>query len=161
MTKRFNSHVTLKAEHREQLVDLLNVLTCTTLDLTYQVKQAHWNIKGPQFFARHELFDKLATRLRNFTDDLAERASTLGGYAEGTVRLAAEKSALPEYDLKAIEGRTHIRALVERYDTFTATVRTGIETARKLEDPATEDLLIEILRGSELDMWFLESHINV
>ena len=30
-----------------------------------------------------------------------------------------------------------------------------------MNDPATDDLYTEVLRGTELDMWFLESHLNV
>ncbi|MEC7519881.1 MAG: DNA starvation/stationary phase protection protein Dps [Myxococcota bacterium] len=159
MATRFPSHVNLNDDVRSELVELLNDTLATSIDLTYQVKQAHWNIKGPWFFARHELFDKLAGNLREWTDDIAERASTLGGYAKGTVRMAAGTSKLGEYDERVIEGKQHIRALVDRYTTFTQQLRDGIATAQKKEDVVTEDLLTEVARGAELDMWFLESHI--
>ncbi len=125
------------------------------------MKQAHWNIKGPQFVARHELFDSLAGRLLDHADVVAERASTLGGYAMGTVRQSAEHSKLPEYDLRAVDGKHHIRALVDRYSDYNRLIRTAVGEAQEHKDPATEDLYTEILRGAELDMWFLESHVNV
>lgn len=161
MTQRFQSHVALADNVKQDLVASLNVALATTIDLSYQVKQAHWNIKGPQFFARHELFDKLAQRLRGASDELAERAATLGGYAEGTVRLSAKMSKLPEYDLKASDGRAHIKALVDRYAVYAKTLREGIEDADEKGDPITADLYTEVARAAELDMWFLESHINV
>lgn len=161
MTTRFSTTVNLPANARTDLVEMLNGTLATSIDLAYQVKQAHWNIKGPWFFARHELFDKLAGKLRGWSDDIAERASTLGGYARGTVRMAAKSSKLDEYGDDIVEGKQHIRALVERYGTFTTQLREGIEVAQKCEDVVTEDLLTEVVRGAELDMWFLESHINV
>ncbi|MGF1511070.1 MAG: DNA starvation/stationary phase protection protein Dps [Myxococcota bacterium] len=159
--RMFPSHVRLGTETRHEMCQLLNTSLAATLDLTYQVKQAHWNIKGPQFFARHELFDKLADRVRGFSDDIAERVSTLGGYARGTVRMSAEGSPLAEYDSDAVQGKAHIRTLVDRYGHLCGLLREQIGTVQKLDDVATEDLLTEVVRELELDMWFLESHLNV
>ena len=161
MTTRFASTVKLPADSRAKLVDMLNGTLASSIDLTYQVKQAHWNIKGPWFFARHELFDKLADKLRDWSDEIAERASTLGGYARGTARMAAQDSKLAAYDDDVVEGKQHIRMLVDRYGTFTEQLREGIELSQECKDVVTEDLLTEVVRGAELDMWFLESHVNV
>jgi starvation-inducible DNA-binding protein len=161
MTTRFPTNVNLPESARKELIITLNGTLATSVDLATQVKQAHWNIKGPWFFARHELFERLASNLRGWSDEMAERASTLGGYARGTVRMVSDNSNLDDYDDKIVEGKQHIRALVERYGVFTQQVRDGIETAQKVEDVVTEDLLTEVARGAELDMWFLESHINV
>lgn len=160
MQKSFTTHVDLSWEVREKLIATLNTALASSLDLYTQVKQAHWNIKGPEFFARHELFDELADHVRKMTDRFAERAATLGGYAKGTLRLAGTNSVIPEYDLEAISGKSHILALVERYATFTGLLRTAINQAASLGDPPTEDLYVESLRQIELDLWFLESHIT-
>ena len=109
MPTRFTSHVALPDETKVALVETLNVALATTIDLQSQLKQAHWNIKGPQFFARHELFDNVAVKLRDFADSIAERATTLGGYAQGTIRLSVEASKLPEYELRAVDGKQHIQ----------------------------------------------------
>lgn len=155
----FPSHVDVLEEDRVKLIHCLNQSLATSLDLYSQVKQAHWNIKGPQFFARHELFDKLATRVLEWADEFAERAATLGGYAKGTLRLGAASSEIEEYDLDAIDGAQHVRALVERYATFTERLRVRVKEAHDAQDAATEDLFVEVLRAAELDMWFLESHL--
>ncbi len=161
MPTKFTSHVALPDDVKDALVETLNTALATTTDLHSQVKQAHWNIKGPQFFARHELFDAMAGRLRGFADTIAERATTMGGYAQGTSRLSAEHSKLPEYDLRAVDGKQHIKVLVDRFSEYTAFVRDALREASEKGDPATEDLYTEILRAAELDMWFLESHLNV
>jgi starvation-inducible DNA-binding protein len=154
------SHVQLPLAARGELVQGLNKALGTTLDLAFQVKQAHWNIRGPQFFARHELFDRLAKSLYEMADTIAERAATLGGYAEGTLRLSAKNSDLPEYDLKAADGAQHILVLTERYGAYTGMLREALAKADESEDPVTEDLYTECLRAAELDLWFLESHIS-
>jgi starvation-inducible DNA-binding protein len=161
MPTRFTNHISLPEETKNKLIDTLNAVLATTSDLRTQVKQAHWNIKGPQFVARHELFDNLAAKLLDYVDSTAERAATLGGYAMGTTRQSAERSKLPEYDLRAVDGKHHIKTLVDRYSQYNSFVRDAVREAADLGDPVTEDLYTEILRGTELDMWFLESHLNV
>jgi starvation-inducible DNA-binding protein len=161
MNKTFPSHIALPEETKTSLVHTLNGALAMAIDLYLQVKQAHWNIKGPQFFARHQLFDELADKLRLAADAYAERASTLGGYAEGTLRLAAGRSDLPEYDLRAVDGRAHIQTLVQRYHSYTEYLRRAIDQSEERRDPATADLFTEALREAELGTWFLESHLHV
>jgi Ferritin-like domain len=91
----------LGVEVREKATALLNQLLADATDLYSQTKQAHWNVKGMQFFQLHELFDTLADSVEDYVDLIAERATSLGGTACGTVRLSAAASRLPEYPLDA------------------------------------------------------------
>jgi starvation-inducible DNA-binding protein len=159
MTTTFNTRVHLEASARAQLVDMLNQALAETTDLYLKTKQAHWNVRGPFFFARHELFDKLANTRREHADMLAERAGAMGGYAEGSLRWAAENSKLGEYDRAAVGGREHLAALIDAYADYARHVRTWIGRSGEL-DPGTEDAFTEVLRAVELDLWFLESHVQ-
>src|SRR6202048_3626635 len=98
----------LAADVRGRMVELLNGRLADAIDLGTQAKQAHWNVKGPNFIALHELFDEVEEELEEFADDIAERAVVLGGTAFGTVRVAAGKSRLPEYPLDIRSGREHV-----------------------------------------------------
>lgn len=155
---KFMTHVAIGPEARVAMVDLLNITMATTIDLYTQVKQAHWNIKGPQFVSRHLLFDDLAEHLRHWADTLAERIAALGGYARGTARCASQATTLTEYNLNAVDGKAHIQALTIAYGAYGTMLRGQLE---RIDDPVTEDMMIEILRGAEKDLWFLESHLNV
>jgi starvation-inducible DNA-binding protein len=159
MTTKFPSHINLPREARAELIELLNTCLATAIDLHWQVKQAHWNIRGQQFISRHELFDDVADHVRGHADKFAERAGALGGYAQGTIRLAAKNSELEEYDLNAVNGDDHIRVLVDRVSRYAASVREGIQRGADLNDPVTEDLFTQVLGEVEQDLWFLESHL--
>src|SRR5580693_9371980 len=91
---------------REKVIKLLNARLADAIDLQTQTKEAHWNVKGPNFIALHELFDKINEEVEDYVDDIAERAVQLGGVAEGTARLVAKRSSLAEYPAKA-EGSRH------------------------------------------------------
>ncbi len=158
--RHFTTHIDLPPAAREQLVDMLNDHLADTFDLTSQVKQAHWNVKGRDFHSLHLLFDEIAGELTEFVDELAERAVSLGGYAAGTARLAAANSALPEYPADVSDGLDHLRALVERFGLYSARVRTAIDAAGKMGDQATADLYTEIARAVDKRLWFLEAHIQ-
>src|SRR5438876_1122120 len=96
---------------RAKIVELLNVRLAEAIDLQLRCKQAHWNVKGPQFIALHELFDRVGTAISTHVDDLAERATALGGRAEGTLAAVAKHSTFSEYPLALTDGTAHIEAL--------------------------------------------------
>lgn len=156
---RISSHVNLPEVTRNNVVDRLNAHLANTLDLHSQVKQAHWTLKGPQFFARHELFDKVAAHLSAQADDVAERVSTLGGYPQGTLRMAAKRSAITEFDTGHMSGASLIRDLVSRFAMHSSMMREQLGFIES-DDPVSADLLMGQLRQVELDLWFFESHFN-
>lgn len=150
----------LPAKARASLIDLLNERLATAIDLQYQAKQAHWNVKGPRFIALHELFDTVSESAEEAVDELAERAVQLGGTARGSIRLAAKASALDEYPLDIVDGDAHLNALVAAMSTFGAQMRAGIELAAKLGDANTSDLFTEISRTADKQLWMVEAHLQ-
>jgi starvation-inducible DNA-binding protein len=159
-TKTFPTRIDLSPDVRDTMIGLLNQQLADTFDLYSQTKQAHWNVKGPQFYPLHELFDKLAEELESYVDLIAERATALGGLAEGTVRLAAANSRLAEFPPGATAGLPVVEALAENYAALAASTRTAIETADGQGDAATADLFTEISRGLDKALWFLEVHLQ-
>ncbi len=159
-TRTFNTSVNLSETIRQQIIDILNARLADTIDLKTQAKQAHWNIKGPEFFQLHELFDSIAAHLDDQADLIAERLTALGGTALGTARIAAATSAIPEYDLDAVAGLDHVAALSERLARAANQFRREIDRTDELGDKATSDLFTQITREADKDLWFLEAHLQ-
>jgi starvation-inducible DNA-binding protein len=158
--RHFSTHVDLPAETREQVIEMLNQHLADTFDLMSQVKQAHWNVKGKDFYQLHLLFDEIAGEVVEFVDMVAERVTSLGGYATGTVRMAAENSSLPEYPTDITDGPEHVKALVERYGLYANRIRSAIDASGTLGDQTTADLYTEISRTADKRLWFLEAHLQ-
>lgn len=156
----FPTHMDVPDAEREHLVELLNARLADTADLYSQIKQAHWSVKGPNFFQLHTMFDQLAGEIFPFIDSIAERATALGGVAAGTARMAAAHSTLPEYPVDAVEGQRHLAALIDRYALFTSTIRKAIDVADEHHDRSTADLFTEISRVADKQLWFLEAHVQ-
>lgn len=155
-----NTKIDISKETREQVIGLLNARLADALDLKSQAKQAHWNVKGIHFIALHELFDQVATEVEAFSDLIAERVTTLGGTAEGTVRVAAGKSTLNQYPLEITDGRDHVDALSSALADFGRRVRANIDEADEAGDMDTADLFTEVSRGTDKLLWFVEAHIQ-
>ncbi len=143
---------------RVQAADLLNRRLADAIDLQCQCKQAHWNVKGNQFLSLHELFDEVHEEVAEYVDRLAERVVQLGGTAEGTVRVAAERSELDEYPVRMWKGADHIKSLSAALAAFGSRVRFAVLEMDELEDVVSADLCTEIASGIDKSLWFVEAH---
>ena len=139
------------------------VLNATLADLTalhMAAKQAHWNVKGPQFAALHALFDALAGEVQGHADDVAERAVQLGSLAAGTLEQAATGSRLPPYPPDLLDGLSHVQALAERVALVSNRARQDIIRSLDLGDQGTADLYIEVSRSLDKRLWMLRAHLE-
>jgi len=148
----------LPKKTREACIELLNARLADCIDLLHQGKQAHWNVKGPNFIALHKLFDEVVTAAIEYMDTIAERVVQLGGIAEGTIQKAAKHTTLPAYPLKISSGADHIEALSTALAEFGKNVRHDIDQADKLGDKDTSDIFTEVSRGVDQYLWFVEAH---
>ena len=148
----------LSGKTRGAMVALLDARLLDAIDLHLQAKQAHWNVKGRQFIALHELFDKVAAAADEATDLIAERSVQLGGQPVGAAAVVASSSSLRPYPLTAADGRAHVDALSEALAQFGKAVRRGIDEADKAGDKDTADLFTEISREVDKYLWFVEAH---
>jgi starvation-inducible DNA-binding protein len=156
----YKTAINISEDAREKLIELLNARLADSLDLSTQTKQAHWNVKGIHFYQLHLLFDQIAEHVEGFVDLIAERATALGGVAMGTARIAAKNSSLPEYDLNAVSGEEHLKALSKNLAKYGNLIRKAIDDSEDLEDKGTSDLFTEIVRQADQDLYFLESHLD-
>src|SRR3954462_8195635 len=143
----FKTKNDLSEATRVKVVELLNARLAGCIDLQTQTKYAHWNVKGPNFIALHELFDKINEEVEDYVDDIAERAVQLGGVAEGTARMAAKRSSLAAFPANAVDGRSHVDALSSALAAFGKAARQAISEANDLGDLDTADLSTEVSRG--------------
>jgi starvation-inducible DNA-binding protein len=149
---------TLSKNIRAKSVAVLNRHLAAAIDLHAQVKQAHWNVRGPTFIAIHELFDKVADVVEEYSDTIAERAGALGGAAEGTIQIAVEHSFLHRYKLGIDAAEAHIAGVTAALATFGESLRSAIDETAAFGDADTSDVFTEISRGVDQQLWLVESH---
>ena len=157
-SKMYETENDIRPQRRAELNTLMNQRLADAVDLQMQIKQAHWNVKGPHFIGLHELFDQVYEGVESYVDLIAERIMQLGGIAEGTVRVAASRSRLEEYPLDIADGADHVAALSKALATFGHEVRNAIAQADELDDADTADIFTEVSRGIDKWLWFVEAH---
>ena len=156
----FPTRIDIGAESRTKAVSLLNQHLADAFDLMSQTKFAHWNVKGPNFIALHKLFDELAETLEGHVDEIAERATALGGIATGTARQAAASSRVAEFPAGVHKGLDVVAALADRYAALGKTVRAAIDEADDFGDKDTADLFTAVSRDLDQALYFLEAHLQ-
>src|SRR5262249_6913465 len=140
----YQTTASVPAEHRQPLIALLNLHLANSVDIYSQIKWAHWNVKGKDFYQLHLLFDSIAEHIEDHSDEIAERITAIGGVANGTIREAAAKSSINEADLAAADGPAMIKFLVHNFGHYANALRGAIDEADKLNDPLTVDLFTQL-----------------
>ena len=160
MMTTHSTRIDLKSNTKKTTIDLLNARLADALDLSLLTKQAHWNLKGPQFIAIHEMLDGFRATLDIHTDTLAERAVQLGGQAFGTTQAVAEKTTLAPYPLEISKTKDHLAELIERYGDVANSGRKAIDEADEAGEADTADIFTAFSRDLDKALWFLEAHVQ-
>ena len=150
----------LPEKTRIEMAALLQCRLADSIDLMLQAKQAHWNVKGPNFIALHHLFDEVEADVRDYVDLIAERVVQLGGTAEGTVRISASRTRLVEYPVGISTTLAHLEAVARALAAFGSEARTSIDLANALDDAGTADVFTEVSRGTDKWLWMVEAHFQ-
>ena len=150
----------LQSNAKTKSIPLLNARLADAIDLALITKQAHWNLKGPQFIGVHEMLDGFRDQLDEWSDSIAERAVQLGGTAFGTSQIVAKNTSLAPYPTDIYAVMDHVKALIDHYAKVANGVRAAIDEADEAGDADTADLFTEISRGLDKQLWFLEAHLQ-
>ena len=156
----FETSNDLTPDTRRSAIAILNEHLADAIDLQLQAKQAHWNIKGPNFVGLHDLFDRITAQAGEYSDLIAERAVALGGVAQGTLQAVSGQSQLREYPVEVGDWRAHVRAMQDALATFGRDARKAIDDATALNDADTADIFTEISRGVDKSLWMVEAHVQ-
>ena len=155
-----STKIDIPLEQCERLVRLLNERLADLIDLQRQAKQAHWNVRGPNFIALHRLFDEIAEQLDEQIDDVAERTTALGGVAECTLAIVCKRTHLAPYSLEITSGSDHLDALSTSVAIVGCSMRLALDRVTELADADTADLLTGVSRALDKHLWTLDAHLD-
>ncbi|MGV8831435.1 MAG: DNA starvation/stationary phase protection protein Dps [Devosia sp.] len=152
--------IALKANAKSTVIDILNARLADAIDLALIVKQAHWNLKGTNFIAVHEMLDPMRTAIDGHVDIIAERVAQLDGIALGTSQIVAKSSTLTAYPTDIRKIPDHLQALAERFASLANQVREDIDATDEAGDADAADILTAFSRDLDKNLWFIKSHLE-
>jgi starvation-inducible DNA-binding protein len=144
--------------HREETGRELQATLVELIDLSLLGKQLHWNIFGRPFKPLHEHLDELVDSWRELSDTVAERAVALGYSPDGQAAAVSHGSGITPVDARALDTDTATRELVERLADVTERIRARMDRLGEI-DLASQDVLVEVVRELEKQLWMLRSSL--
>jgi starvation-inducible DNA-binding protein len=144
----------------ESSITNLNQILADTMTLRDMYKKHHWQVAGATFYQLHLLFDKHHGEQDELVDTIAERIQLLGGVSIAMAADVAETTIIPRPPRGREEVPVQISRLLEAHEFILKEARTMAREAVEVGDDGTNDLLVsDIIRGNELQVWFLSEHL--
>lgn len=148
----------IKKDRREQIIGGLNASLGSLVDLALSSKQAHWNIKGPNFQGLHALFDEIAEGAREYSDDVAERVRALGGLSRGALEDVKAATSLPKFPATETGWQELAKTMHSRLVAVSEELRGRADGME--DDLVTQDLYIEVMGGLDKWAWMVQAHLG-
>jgi starvation-inducible DNA-binding protein len=156
-TTEARTHLPALGEHaREEAGHVLQLTLVELVALALIGKQLHWNIAGPGFRELHLHLDELVDDWRELSDVVAERAVAIGFAPDGRAPAVVEQSGLRPVDAGPITVARAVSELTTRVAEVAERVRERLERLGDIDLPS-QDVLIEVSRGLEKDLWMIRS----
>ncbi len=148
----------IKKDRRDEIVGGLNASLGSLVDLALSSKQAHWNIKGPNFQGLHALFDEIAAGVRDHSDEVAERVRALGGISRGTLEDVKTATSLPKFPATETNWQELAKVMHARLVAVSEELRGRADGME--DDLVTQDLYIGIMGALDKWAWMVEAHLG-
>lgn len=150
----------LDASVREDMVGQLNQLLADSITIRDMYKKHHWQISGPTFYELHLLFDKHFEEQVELVDTIAERIQILGGVSIAMGGDVSKLTKIPPPPIGREDIPVQISRLLAAHKHIMQSCHDIGEAADDAGDDGTNDMVIsEILRGNELQSWFIGQHL--
>ena len=155
------TNIGIQERDRQAVAVVLNKLLADEHVLYIKLRNAHWNIEGPDFHMQHLFFEEIYTELSTTIDDIAERVRAIGHYAVGTMKEYLALTSLSEMHHDKNDSQGYIKELKADFEAVIEYIRGQIKiVGEEHNDLGTEDFLIGIMAAHEKTAWFLRSHLN-
>jgi starvation-inducible DNA-binding protein len=153
------AHLPALGHHsRDEVGRELQATLVELVDLSLLGKQLHWSVVGPLFKPVHEHLDELVDSWRELADTVAERAVALGFAPDGQAAVVSAASEIPAVERGPLGADVVVRELVQRLADVAERNRGRMDRLGEL-DLASQDVLIEIVRTIEQQLWMIRAQL--
>lgn len=144
-------HTSITGKARESLVRILDYVLKEECFLLETTRNYHGNVRGPNLYSLHRLFDEQRRQIDYWLERVIEQAKSIGAGTRAASKRAKE-AATPPSTGAGLPAHSMIRDLLGRHERMAKRLRDELE---RLRDPATADLLERIVEFHETTAWML------
>lgn len=145
----------------EKVKEYLNTLVATQGLFYVKLHQAHWYIKGPNFFSLHPKLEELYDDLTVQMDDMAERLLAIGGEPYSTLKEFIDHSLIKEsIDDKNLSEKEMIQSVITDFEILRDELLSGIKLTDEENDGVSNDLLISQKTEVDKTIWMLQAYMG-
>ncbi|HVM89796.1 MAG TPA: DNA starvation/stationary phase protection protein [Puia sp.] len=156
-----NTNIGIAPQNTKVVAEILSVILADEYVLYTKTRNAHWNIEGPDFYAKHTFFESQFEQLDAFIDEVAERIRSLGHYTPATLKSFLSLTRLTEQFNSNNSGEGFIKELLNDHESIIIKLRENINyMANELHDLGTSDFITGLMEKHEKMAWFLRSHLK-
>ena len=147
------------AKDRKTVAEGLSKVLADSYAVYLKTHGYHWNVRGPEFFALHNLLEQQYREQWEALDEIAERIRALGFNAPGSYAEFVKLSSIKEEPgaTEAADWREMVRQLVVGNEAVCRSARKVLDVADDADDEPTEDLMTQRLQVHEKNAWMLRS----
>jgi starvation-inducible DNA-binding protein len=151
----------IKAENSAAGAHKLAVMLADEFLLYTKTRNAHWNVEGPDFYAKHKFFEDQYEQLDETIDGIAERIRSIGHYAPATLNGFLQLTRLTEKSREANSSEGFIKDLLFDHESVILHLRENINRfANEYHDLGTSDFITGLMEAHEKMAWMLRSHLK-
>lgn len=140
-------------------VNALAILLADEFVLYMKTLNAHWNVKGTDFYSAHVLFEMQYKELLQIVDDIAERILSLGYRPPATLKQFLSTARIHEHDVQQLKSKAFIELLLADHELIIQSLREHVKQfSDDIHDPVTIDMFTSLMATHEKMAWILRSH---
>jgi starvation-inducible DNA-binding protein len=151
----------IKEDKLTEIGYILSKLLADEFVLYTKTRNAHWNVEGIDFLAKHKFFEEQYEQLDEIMDNVAERIRTIGEYAPGTLHQFLELTHLTEQTRIKNDSAGFIRELLADHENVIIYLRENVsKLADEFKDYGSSDFITQLMETHEKMAWFLRAHLG-
>lgn len=155
------TNIGIKPDHLAATSHILTTVLADEFVLYTKTRNAHWNVVGIDFSAKHVFFESQYEQLDDTMDSVAERIRTLGDYAPATLGQFLKLTRLTEQSREKNDSTGFIKELLADHESIIIFLREHIDKlASEYKDYGTSDFLTGLMETHEKMAWMLRSHLS-
>eukprot|EP00767_Chilomastix_cuspidata_P007301 gnl/Chilomastix_cuspidata/7924.p1 GENE.gnl/Chilomastix_cuspidata/7924~~gnl/Chilomastix_cuspidata/7924.p1 ORF type:complete len:145 (-),score=6.28 gnl/Chilomastix_cuspidata/7924:54-488(-) len=142
------------------IVEQLKTIQANALVMYVKLHNLHWNVKGMQFYAVHEMTESMYNKMAEIYDDTAERVLQVGEKPYVTINDALKVSKIEEDKRVEFSPKEVLEIVLNDYKTFLNDFKKLSIISDDIKDTTTVAFADEQVTKLEKDIWMIKASLS-